>query len=118
MSGKKLIAVLFCVCVVSAAVGAGITLLAKRGPEGPVGATGAMGPEGPPGEEETGQYALEKAEGTESQAFELEARIDELERESTSLRDGIETAAQEASDANDYAESVCRALRPEIFLVC
>ena len=50
VSRRWVVLALLGVCIVSAAIGTGTTLLlARTGPEGPPGAAGARGPEGPPG---------------------------------------------------------------------
>lgn len=75
------------VCVLSAAIGSAISLIAQTGPEGPQGARGAAGPRGPQGKVDTGaieseiEAVREEADvsGLEEQVTENGERIEELE---------------------------------------
>ncbi len=84
------------VCVLSAAVGSGIALLAKTGPEGPRGPSGPRGPAGRSADEAS--YQAEEALG---QADELDSRVSEVE---SSLPSFGEAASQ--SDLSDLEFSV------------
>jgi hypothetical protein len=97
---NQFIALVVGVCILSAAIGSGLALLAQTGPEGPRGKQGErghigkQGPEGPEGEaagEELGELegeveelrgAVEEfGEGESSQVGELEERVESLEGE-------------------------------------
>jgi hypothetical protein len=75
------------VCVLSAAIGSGISLIAQTGPAGPRGEPGPAGPRGPEGEVDTGAIEAEietlrgeaDVTGLEEQVEENEERIEELE---------------------------------------
>jgi hypothetical protein len=95
---NKFIALVVGVCVLSAAIGSGLALLAQTGPQGPAGKqgprghAGEQGPQGPAGEsagEELGELegeveelrgAVEEA-GESGQVGELEDRVESLEEE-------------------------------------
>jgi hypothetical protein len=95
---NQFIALVVGVCILSAAIGSGLALLAQTGPEGPAGKqgprghAGKQGPRGPEGEsagEELGQLEGEVEElrgaveegGESEQVGELEERIEALESE-------------------------------------
>lgn len=121
MKGRWLVALIVGVCILSAGIGAGVTLLAKEGPEGAAGPAGEIGPRGPRGfeaEETAGENAEEDVGNVQDQAYELEERIEHLENENFDLEFRAEEATQEAANAESYAESVCRALPPELGVIC
>lgn len=76
VSRRVVVLTLVGVCVLSAAVGSGITLLAKTGPQGPRGPVGA---EGPPGD--SAQQASYEAEEAAEHADQLDSRLSEVELE-------------------------------------
>jgi hypothetical protein len=75
------------VCVLSAAIGSAISLVAQTGPAGPRGHRGATGPRGPQGRVDTRAIEAEieavrheaNIAGLEEQIAENEERIEELE---------------------------------------
>ena len=75
------------VCVLSAAIGSGISLIAQTGPTGPRGERGPAGPRGPQGRVNTAAIEAEieavrsesDVSGLEDQVAENEERIEELE---------------------------------------
>src|SRR4051812_40788277 len=77
------------VCVLSAAIGSGISLIAQTGPSGPRGEPGPAGPRGPRGKVDTGRIEAEieavrsesDVSGLADQVAENEERIEELEDE-------------------------------------
>lgn len=86
------IALVVGVCIISAAIGSGVALLAQTGPagasgkQGPAGPAGPQGPEGPSGagevealEAEVGELRTEVEEG--GSAGEVEDRLEALEEE-------------------------------------
>jgi hypothetical protein len=86
---NQLIALVVGVCVLSAAIGSGLALLAQTGPAGPAGKQGKpgpqgeQGPEGPSGAAEIGGLEEEvgELEGRVEGVEELEGRIENLESE-------------------------------------
>jgi hypothetical protein len=95
---NQFIALVVAVCVLSAAIGSGLALLAQTGPEGPAGKqgprgqAGKQGPRGPEGEsadEELGALEREVEElrgaveegGAAGEVGELEERVEALEGE-------------------------------------
>jgi hypothetical protein len=86
---NQLIALIVGVCILSAAIGSGLALLAQTGPagtagkQGPRGPRGKQGPEGPSGASEIGglEDEVEELQGRVDGVEELEGRIDELESE-------------------------------------
>ncbi|HET7121113.1 MAG TPA: hypothetical protein VFI17_07675 [Solirubrobacterales bacterium] len=71
------IAIVVGVCVLAAAIGSGVALLAQTGPAGPAGKQGPRGPAGPAGPE--------GAEGASA-----EAEVGALEDEVAELREAVE----------------------------
>lgn len=74
---KQFVAILVGVCVLSAAIGSGLALLAQEGPQGPRGKQGKQGPRGPEGP--AGESAAGEVEALEAQVEELRGRVEELE---------------------------------------
>jgi hypothetical protein len=75
------------VCILSAAIGSAIGLIAQTGPAGPRGERGRSGPRGPEGKSDSGAIEAEiealrreaDVSGLEEQVAENEERIEELE---------------------------------------
>jgi hypothetical protein len=96
---NQFIALVIGVCVLSAAIGSGLALVAQTGPEGPAGKqgprgqTGNQGPRGPAGEsagEELGELEgeveelraeVEEGGSPNAEVGELEERVEGLEEE-------------------------------------
>jgi hypothetical protein len=93
ISQRQFIAVLVGVCVLSAAIGSGIAILAKTGPSGPAGERGPRGPAGPQGSEgesagaEIGflESEVEDLRGQVEAGEEVEGRLEDLESEVSEL---------------------------------
>jgi hypothetical protein len=92
MSQRRFVAVLLGVCVLSAAIGSGIALLAQTGPAGPAGKRGAVGPRGPRGPEGVAaeevaelEGEIEELRGEIAGGEEVEGRLKELEAEVSEL---------------------------------
>lgn len=84
------IALIVGVCILSAAIGSGLALIAQTGPEGPAGKQGKTGPRGPQGPE--GPSGAAEVEGVEAQVEELRGEIDsttELEERVRDLEDEV-----------------------------
>jgi hypothetical protein len=106
VSRKLAIWTLVGVCVLSAAIGSSIALLAETGPpgkEGERGVTGARGPEGPEGSVEVPDYGFIESE-IEDLARELgdlgatEGRVEELEEDLGGVEDVVEELCFEQFD--------------------
>jgi hypothetical protein len=97
LSRNQLIALVVGVCVLSAAIGSGLALLAQTGPSGPAGKQGARGPvgregpEGPSGAAEIGglESEVEELRGQVEAAEETQGRLEELEEEVGNLSGGF-----------------------------
>lgn len=94
---NQLIALVVGVCVLSAAIGSGLALLAQTGPSGPAGKQGPRGPAGPEGAEgpsgaaEIGglEAEVEELRGQVEGAEETQGRLEELEEEVGNLSGGL-----------------------------
>jgi hypothetical protein len=104
---RQFVAALVGVCILSAAVGSGITLLAERGPAGP------RGPEGPPGRSADialieAEEALDLANSVELRLAEFESEVVFLvEREARRLEDDVEEFEAAASTICRSLEAYC-----------
>lgn len=93
MTQRNFVLLVVGVCILSAAIGSGLALLAQTGPSGaagprgPAGKRGPAGPEGPSGAAEVGGLEEEVRElrGRVEESEELEGRVEELEREVSGL---------------------------------
>ena len=103
------IALIVGVCVLAAAIGTGVALIAQTGPagaagkQGPAGPRGPQGPEGPEGpsgaaEVEGVEAELEELRGQLQEQGELEGRVETLE-EAISGLGGID---EELCELNDF----------------
>jgi hypothetical protein len=82
---NKLIALIVGVCILSAAIGSGLALLAQTGPAGPAGKQGKRGPQGKQGPE--GPSGAAEIGGLEEQVGELEGRVEDVEELEGRLED-------------------------------
>lgn len=93
MTQRNFVLLLVGVCVLSAAIGSGLALLAQTGPSGPAGARGPAGKqgregaEGPSGAAEIGglEGEVEDLRGRVEEGEELEGRVEDLEAEISGL---------------------------------
>jgi hypothetical protein len=89
MTQRNFVLLLVGVCVLSAAIGSGLALLAQTGPSGPAGARGPAGkqgpegPQGPSGAAEIGglEEEVEDLRGRVEQSEDVEERLEDLEAE-------------------------------------
>jgi hypothetical protein len=72
---NQFIALIVGVCILSAAIGSGLALLAETGPTGARGDQGPAGPRGPEGPE--GPSGAAEVEGLEAEVEELRAQVEE-----------------------------------------
>jgi hypothetical protein len=88
------IALIVGVCILSAAIGTGVALLAQTGPTGPAGKQGPAGPAGPEGPE--GASGAAEVEGLEIELEELRGELEgggdvgELESRVEGLEEEVE----------------------------
>jgi hypothetical protein len=115
---NQFIALVVGVCVLAAAIGSGLALLAQTGPKGPAGErgprghVGKQGPRGPAGES-----AGEELGAVEGQIEELRAEIDGVREEVESgsdesgqvgeLEERIESLEEEVEGFGGIAEELC-----------
>jgi hypothetical protein len=89
---NQFVALVVGVCILSAAIGSGLALLAQTGPQGPAGKrgpaghVGKRGPQGPAGESAGEELAalegeVEELQGEVEGSGELEERVEVLEEE-------------------------------------
>jgi hypothetical protein len=116
MPPRQLVALLVGVCVLSAGIGTGITLLlAEEGPQGPRGEQGSAGPEGPPGpavdvEVET-RDLQDRIADLEASVDDLESRISDLEFDvPIGLGTDVSQIEGDLSDLEFQVDQICRAL--------
>jgi hypothetical protein len=103
LARNHLIALLVGVCVLSAAIGSGLALLAQTGPSGPAGKQGARGPAGPEGPEGPSGAAeigglegeVEDLRGRVEDAEETQGRLEDLEEELGELSGGVPSGGSE-----------------------
>ncbi len=89
MTQRNFVLLVLGVCILSAAIGSGLALLAQTGPagatgpRGPVGKRGPAGPEGPSGAAEIGglEEEVEELRGRVEESEGLASRVEELEEE-------------------------------------
>jgi hypothetical protein len=116
MPRNQFIALVIGVCVLSAAIGSGLALLAQTGPEGPAGErgprghTGKQGPRGPAGES-----AGEELGALEGEIEELRGEIEGVreevgeagEGEVGELEERVEALEEEVEGFNGIAQELC-----------
>ncbi|MBS1678101.1 MAG: hypothetical protein JST08_12025 [Actinobacteria bacterium] len=114
MPRNQLIALIVGVCVLSAAIGSGLALLAQTGPEGPAGKqgprghVGKQGPEGPAGES-----AGEELGALESEVEELRGQVEEAREEAGGsgevgeLEERVESLEEEVEGFHGLAQELC-----------
>lgn len=108
---NQFIALVVGVCVLSAAIGSGLALLAQTGPEGPAGKqgprghAGKQGPQGPAGES-----AGEELSGLEAEVGELRGELEEIGGESSQvgeLEERVEALEEELEGFSGLSEELC-----------
>ena len=107
ISQKQLIAALVGVCILSAAIGSGITVLAKTGPSGPAGEQGPRGPAGPEGPE--GESAAAELGSIEAEVEDLRDRVEE----GGGAEERLEELESEVSKLGGTTSEICAEL--EVF---
>jgi hypothetical protein len=104
---NQFIALVVGVCVLSAAIGSGLALLAQTGPKGPAGDRGPRGHHGKPGPEgPAGESAGEELGA-------LEGEVEELHGELDGLREEVESGSDESGQVGELEERI-EALEGEV----
>lgn len=96
---NQLIALIVGVCILSAAIGSGLALLAQTGPAGPAGQQGKRGPQGKQGPE--GPSGAAEIGGLEEEVGELEGRVEDVEE----LEGRIENLESEFAEGGGVSPS-------------
>ena len=111
---NQFIALIIGVCVLSAAIGSGLALLAQTGPKGPAGEQGPrghkgkQGPRGPQGP--AGESAGEELGALEGEVEELRAAVEEGSEsggEVGELEERVEALEEEVESYSGFAEELC-----------
>jgi hypothetical protein len=115
---NQFIALVIAVCVLSAAIGSGLALLAQTGPKGPAGAKGPrghkgkQGPAGPAGEsagEELGalEGEVEELRAAFEEGSESGGEVAELEERVAALEEEVESYAGLAQELCGEESLIC-----------
>lgn len=108
---NQFIALVIGVCVLSAAIGSGLALLAQTGPQGPAGKQGPRGHKGKPGPEgPAGESAGEELGALEGEVEELRGEIEEGGESSAEvgeLEERVEALEEEVEGYSGLAEELC-----------
>jgi hypothetical protein len=115
---NQFIALVIGVCVLSAAIGSGLALLAQTGPKGPAGKQGPRGhkgkpgPQGPAGEsagEELGalEGEVEELRGAVEEGSESNGEVGELEERVEALEEEVESYAGLAQELCGEESFIC-----------
>jgi hypothetical protein len=108
---NQFIALVIGVCVLSAAIGSGLALLAQTGPKGPAGKQGPRGHKGKPGPQgPAGESAGEELGALEGEVEELRAAVEEGSEsngEVGELEERVEALEEEVESYAGIAEELC-----------
>jgi predicted ATP-grasp superfamily ATP-dependent carboligase len=105
---RLFIAAIVAVCVLSAAIGSAISLIAQTGPAGPRGERGRRGPRGPQGSVDTGAIEAEiEAVRSEADTSELEEEVLENEERLEELEEALRSAGRSSSELCGEDEFFC-----------
>jgi hypothetical protein len=105
---NQFIALIVGVCVLSAAIGSGLALLAQTGPSGPAGKQGKRGPAGPEGAE--GPSGAAEIGGLESEVEDLDGRVEEFEETQSRLEDLEEEVGSLSGGLPSNSAELCEEL--------
>jgi hypothetical protein len=111
LSRNHFIAIVVGVCVLAAAIGSGLALLAETGPSGAAGKQGARGPAGPEGPEGP------PGESAEAEIAPLDAEVEELREEADGSAE-LEGRVEELEEAVEEQRELSSELCAELELVC
>ena len=108
---NQFIALIIGVCVLSAAIGSGLALLAQTGPQGPAGKQGPRGHQGKPGPRgPAGESAGEELGALEGEVEELRAAVEEggeSSGEVGELEERVEALEEEVEGYSGLAQELC-----------
>jgi hypothetical protein len=116
LARNRFIALVLGVCVLSAAIGSGIALLAQTGPEGPAGKQGKRGPEGPRGPE--GESATAELGAVEGEVEELRGQLEGLESSAGEGNGEVEERLERVEEEVEELGSVASQLCGEVEFLC
>lgn len=111
LSRNHLIALVVGVCILSAAIGSGLALLAQTGPAGAAGKQGPRGPAGPEGPEGPA------GESAGAELGPLEGELEELRDEAGGTGD-LEIQIEELEQALGEQREISSELCAELELIC
>jgi hypothetical protein len=112
----QFVALVVGVCVLSAAIGSGIALLAQTGPEGPAGKQGKRGPVGPRGAE--GESATAELGVVEGEVEELRGQVEGLESSAGEGSGEVEERLERVEEELEELGSVTSQLCGEVEFLC
>ncbi len=111
---NQFIALVVGVCILSAAIGSGLALLAQTGPKGPQGDRGPRGHKGKQGPAgPAGESAGEELGALEGQVEELRGAVEAAEEGNESnaevgqLEERVEALEEEVESYSGFAEELC-----------
>src|ERR1700759_1711111 len=111
---NQFIALVIGVCILSAAIGSGLALLAQTGPKGPAGERGPRGHKGKQGPQgPTGESAGEELGALEGQVEELRGAVEAAEESSESngevgrLEERVEALEEQVESYSGLTEELC-----------
>jgi len=108
---NQFIALVIGVCVLSAAIGSGLALLAQTGPSGPAGKQGPRGHKGKPGPQgPAGESAGEELGALEGEVEELRGAVEEGSEsggEVGELEERVEVLEEEVESYAGLAQELC-----------
>jgi hypothetical protein len=117
MPRNQFIALIIGVCVLSAAIGSGLALLAQTGPKGPAGKQGPRGHAGKPGPEgPAGESAGEELGALEGEVEELRGEVEGVREEVgeagesgevAELEERVATLEEEIEGFAGFAQELC-----------
>jgi hypothetical protein len=102
---NQFIALIVGVCILSAAIGSGLALLAQTGPSGPAGKQGPRGPAGPKGAE--GPSGAAEIGGLEGEVEDLRGRVEEAEETERRLEDLEGELGETSGGVPSTGEELC-----------
>lgn len=97
-------------CILSAGIGAGITMLVKEGPEGPPGPQGEQGPRGVQGysaDEYQAEQAMQEVQDLESRLGAVESEVEDLGFERGFLEGEIEEVSGGLQNTERAVREMC-----------
>lgn len=110
MRRRSVVLLVLGTCILSAAIGSGITLLAKTGPQGPPGPPGPRGLQGSAANEYEAERAVQEVQDVEATVRDLERETEELRTEEGFLESEIADVGSQEGDNARAIRELCFAL--------